>query len=345
MQKTIKKIGKYLLLLLYVLLLLTGMRLALAENKLANYMLFFLILSLGLINLGSYCYFRRRFIRFSDEVCQSTEKILQGHSILQQQNKETLTSKMVMELEKAEDIFSYQLAESRREKSELQKMISELTHQIKTPAANIQMYCEMFADPDISPEEERQFAAVIQQQLAKLGFLLDALVKSSRLEKDMINLQMENSRIVETLALAVNNVIQKAEKKKIEIAVSCRPAIQVYHDMKWTAEAIENILDNAVKYTPENGKVGISVEAGEMYTVIKITDTGKGIEAAHSNDIFKRFYREKSSSKEEGLGLGLYLARNIITLQGGYLSVHSSLGKGSSFSVCLPNRMFQQSIS
>lgn len=345
MQKTIKKIGKYLLLLLYVLLLLTGMRLALAENKLANYMLFFLILSLGLINLGSYCYFRRRFIRFSDEVCQSTEKILQGHSILQQQNKETLTSKMVMELEKAEDIFSYQLAESRREKSELQKMISELTHQIKNPAANIQMYCEMFADPDISPEEERQFAAVIQQQLAKLGFLLDALVKSSRLEKDMINLQMENSRIVETLALAVNNVIQKAEQKKIEIAVSCRPAIQVYHDMKWTAEAIENILDNAVKYTPENGKVRISVEAGEMYTVIKITDTGKGIEAAHCNDIFKRFYREKSSSKEEGLGLGLYLARNIITLQGGYLSVHSSLGKGSSFSVCLPNRMFQQSIS
>ena len=154
----------------------------------------------------------------------------------------------------------------------------------------------------------------------------------------MINLQMENSKIIETLAVAVNSVMQKAEYKRIDISVSCRPAIQVYHDMKWTAEAIENILDNAIKYTPENGKVLISVAVGEMYTVIKIKDTGKGIEAAHINDIFKRFYREKSSSKNEGLGLGLYLARNIINLQGGYISVYSSFGKGSNFSVCLPNR-------
>lgn len=106
--------------------------------------------------------------------------------------------------------------------------------------------------------------------------------------------------------------------------------------MKWTAEAIENILDNAVKYTPENGKVGISVEAGEMYTVIKITDTGKGIEAAHSNDIFKRFYREKSSSKEEGLGLGLYLARNIITLQGAIFRFILRWGKAAVFPYACP---------
>lgn len=245
---------------------------------------------------------------------------------------------MIMELEKIEDIFSFQLAESQNEKREIQEMISELTHQIKTPASNIQMYCEMFSDPDISSEEAKQFVMIIKQQLGKLEFLLDVLVKSSRLENDMINLQMENSRLIETLAVAVNSVMQKAEYKRIDISVSCRPAIQVYHDMKWTAEAIENILDNAIKYTPENGKVLISVEAEEMYTIIKIKDTGKGIEAAHINDIFKRFYREKSSSKDEGLGLGLYLARNIINLQGGYISVHSSLGKGSNFSVCLPNR-------
>lgn len=291
-----------------------------------------------LTNLGSYFYFRRRFIGFSNEVCRNTEEILHGRSIKEQQNKETLTSKMIMELEKIEDIFSFQLAESQNEKRELQEMISELTHQIKTPASNIQMYCEMFSDPDISSEEAKQFVMVIKQQLGKLEFLLDVLVKSSRLENDMINLQMENSRLIETLAVAVNSVMQKAEHKRIDISVSCRPAIQVYHDMKWTAEAIENILDNAIKYTPENGKVLISVEVGEMYTVIKIKDIGKGIEAAHINDIFKRFYREKSSSKDEGLGLGLYLARNIINLQGGYVSVHSSLGKGSNFFVCMPNR-------
>ena len=121
--------------------------------------------------------------------------------------------------------------------------------------------------------------------------------------------------------------------------MECRSSIQVYHDMKWTAEAIENVLDNAVKYTSENGKINISVNVGEMYTEIKVKDTGKGIEAAHINDIFKRFYREKSVSKVEGLGLGLYLARNIIALQKGYISVHSTVGKGSCFSICLPNRV------
>ena len=334
------KLCKYMLIFLDVLLLFTGMYIVLTmvEEITLQYMLVFIIISLMLTNLGSYFYFRRRFIGFSNEVCRNTEEILHGRSIKEQQNKETLTSKMIMELEKIEDIFSFQLAESQNEKRELQEMISELTHQIKTPASNIQMYCEMFSDPDISSEEAKQFVMVIKQQLGKLEFLLDVLVKSSRLENDMINLQMENSRLIETLAVAVNSVMQKAEHKRIDISVSCRPAIQVYHDMKWTAEAIENILDNAIKYTPENGKVLISVEVGEMYTVIKIKDTGKGIEAAHINDIFKRFYREKSSSKDEGLGLGLYLARNIINLQGGYVSVHSSLGKGSNFFVCLPNR-------
>lgn len=334
------KICKYMLITIDVLLLFTGMYIVLTmvEDTTIQYMLIFIILSLVLTNLGSYFYFRRRFIGFSNEMCRSTEEILHGHSIKEQQNKETLTSKMIMELKKIEDIFSFQLAESQNEKKELQEMISELTHQIKNPASNIQMYCEMFSDPDISSEEAKQFIMVIKQQLGKLEFLLDILVKSSRLENDMINLQMENSRLIETLAVAVNSVMQKAENKRIDISVSCRPAIQVCHDMKWTAEAIENILDNAIKYTPENGKVLISVEVGEMYTVIKIKDTGKGIEAAHINDIFKRFYREKSSSKDEGLGLGLYLARNIINLQGGYISVHSSLGKGSNFFVCLPNR-------
>lgn len=334
------KIYKYMLIILDVLLLFAGMYIVLTmvQNTTIQYMLVIIILSLVLINLGNYFYFRRRFIGFSNEMCRNTEEILHGHSIKEQQNKETLTSKMIMELEKIEDIFSFQLAESQNEKREIQEMISELTHQIKTPASNIQMYCEMFSDPDISSEEAKQFVMIIKQQLGKLEFLLDVLVKSSRLENDMINLQMENSRLIETLAVAVNSVMQKAEYKRIDISVSCRPAIQVYHDMKWTAEAIENILDNAIKYTPENGKVLISVEAGEMYTIIKIKDTGKGIEAAHINDIFKRFYREKSSSKDEGLGLGLYLARNIINLQGGYISVHSSLGKGSNFSVCLPNR-------
>ncbi len=298
-----------------------------------------IFMALCFMNLGSYFYFREQFVVLSSQICHYSENIMHGNSIQKIWNKETITSKVVMELEKMKKVIAFQIAESKKEKKELQEMISEITHQIKTPISNIKMYGEMFTDTDVHTEQSKQFMDIMKQQLMKVEFLLDALVKASRLETEMIILEPSNSKIIETLAIAVNNVIHKAEQKHIEICVECRSSIQVYHDIKWTAEAIENVLDNAVKYTSENGKINISVNVGEMYTEIKVKDTGKGIEAAHINDIFKRFYREKSVSKVEGLGLGLYLARNIIALQKGYISVHSTVGKGSCFSICLPNRV------
>lgn len=325
-----------------ILLILAGLSLIyfLAEDYQLKAVLTGVVLVSAVLNLGYYICFRSMFVRFSDKVCRCTEDILRGRRIESCHNQESLTSKMVTELEKVEDVFQYRLRENEKEKQELQEMISEITHQLKTPIANIRMYQEMFSEPDITSEEARDFMTIMQKQLGKLEFLIDALIKSSRLESDMIRLEPDNSKIVQTLAVAVNSVIQKAELKKIEVSVNCRPAIQLIHDAKWTAEALENILDNAVKYTPENGRIAITVSTGEMYTEIKIKDTGKGIEAGHVNDIFKRFYREKSVSRTEGLGLGLYLARKIITLQGGYITVHSAVGKGSCFSVFLPNRMY-----
>lgn len=287
--------------------------------------------------VGFYLYYRRKYIRFTDEVCRCTECILHGRPLKALHNQESLTSKMIMELAKVENISQYRLGESEKEKKEIQEIISELTHQLKTPLANIRMYNDMLCEPDITGEETGNFIGIIQQQLDKLEFLLETLIKSSRLESNMIRLESKNNRLLNTLAAAVNSVIHKAENKRIEITVNCGYGIRAVHDIKWTGEAIENILDNAVKYTPEEGAVSVTVVPGEMYTEIKIKDTGKGIAASHFNDIYKRFYREKSVSNTEGLGLGLYLARNIITLQGGYISVHSILGEGSCFSVFLPN--------
>lgn len=301
------------------------------------------VLFCGLISLCIYFHFRRQFVRLSSDLCRYAEQVMQGESVPDQQNRETLTSKVVMELEKMERMTALRLEESRREKQQLLEMISEITHQIKTPLSNLRMYCEMLSEEEMplfsAASDSVSAARAPEQQLIKLEFLLDTLLKASRLETDMIHPDMENRRVLDTLAAAVNNIIHKAELKNIEISVDCRSSVQVCHDRKWTAEAIENILDNAVKYTPENGSIRISVRVGEMYSEIRIQDTGRGIEPAHINDIFKRFYREKSVSQEEGLGLGLYLARYIITLQKGYIAVRSAPGEGSCFSVCLPNRV------
>ncbi|MEG0598325.1 MAG: HAMP domain-containing sensor histidine kinase, partial [Oscillospiraceae bacterium] len=136
---------------------------------------------------------------------------------------------------------------------------------------------------------------------------------------------------------AISGIIMPAEKKNISVEVHCDESICLYHDPKWTAEALFNILENAVKYSRENGAITIGVEQWEMYTKIDLMDRGLGIAETHINDIFKRFYREDKVRSIEGIGVGLYLTREIITMQQGYIRVKSKENSGSVFSVFLPN--------
>ena len=291
------------------------------------------------LNLGYYLHFRRKYVRYSEEILRNTRRIMgneKDRSLYREYSRETLTSKVVMELEKTEDILRNRMLKREQEKEKLQKTISEIAHQVKTPLSNICMYHDMLSDPDISFDEAEKFKEIIGRQLEKLEFLIDSLIKSSRLESDMIKLNMGKVNIFHVLELAVNDVVHKADRKEMELSIQCGQDMTAVCDVKWTAEAIGNILDNAVKYTPEGGNISIDVSPGEMYTKIQIRDTGKGIASGHYNDIFKRFYRESSVSEEEGLGLGLYIARNIVMREGGYVMVRSVPGEGSAFSIFLP---------
>ncbi len=306
----------------------------------AGVLLGMLLVLFWALGLGYYLYFRRRFIGFSEEICRKAEQIAAGGGekggSLADHNQETLTSKMVMELEKMEDVTRNRLGKSEREKEQLQKTVSEIAHQVKTPLSNIRMYQDMLAEPDVAKEEAGEFMEIIGRQLDKLEFLIDSLVKTSRLESDLIRLKIGSYRLLPTLEAARNEIARKAEKKEIELSLCCDSHIRAYHDVKWTAEAVGNILDNAVKYTPEWGRIRIEVIPGELYVQIRISDTGKGIRPEHYNDIFKRFYREDEARSEEGLGLGLYIARNILMREEGYIMVRSKPGEGSSFSIFLP---------
>ncbi len=311
---------------------------------------FLFLLLFCCLDLGYYLYFRKRFVAFSEEVCRKADQIIRngnnriGEDCRQNaradwdcgQNQETLTSKLTMELEKLENITRNRLSESEREKEKLQKTISEIAHQVKTPLSNIRMYQDMLTEPDLSPDEAKQFTEIMGQQIGNLEFLIDSLVKASRLESDLIRMNIENTSVLHTLTASVNGIVRKADRKKIDLLVHCDPDITAFHDVKWTVEAIGNILDNGVKYTPEGGLICIDVRPGELYAEIRVRDTGKGIAPAHYNDIFKRFYREDSSRNAKGLGLGLYIARNIIMREGGYIMVRSVPGEGSLFSVFLP---------
>ena len=186
-------------------------------------------------------------------------------------------------------------------------------------------------------EKQDEFLKTMTSQIDKLDFLLQSLIKMSRLETGTFALHMEKGSLYSTLAEAVNGIWARAEQKKIRISLECGRNIVLCHDAKWTAEALGNILENAVKYTLEGGAVRVSVIPWQFYTRIDIADTGIGISGEHYHDVFRRFYRGREAAGEEGLGLGLYLARDIIMRQKGYITVQSEEGEGTTFSVFLPD--------
>lgn len=249
--------------------------------------------------------------------------------------EDTLYSKLYTKLYKINEIQKLNVQEREDELAIIHELISDISHQVKTPIANIKVYSEM-----ILKDEELSTNAIcklktMESQVNKLDFLLKSLIKMSRLETNIIVIRPEKYKIIDLVAGALNDVVIDAEKKNITIATQCSHNVMAYIDLKWTIEAVFNILDNAVKYTPINGKILIEVEELEEFVKVGISDTGIGIEEKKIPLIFQRFYRDGSIKNIEGLGLGLCLAREIIEKEKGYIRVFSKVGKGTSFFVFL----------
>lgn len=281
---------------------------------------------------------KQQQFHFANDICETVDALMNGHNPENYHPYEDSQISKVQEklLQYYECIYEKQ-KQSEQDKQIIQELVSDISHQVKTPIANIQMFTNILQQHQLSNEKRMEFLNIMTTQINKLDFLLQSLIKMSCLETGTFILHMETSSLYNTIAQAVNEIWAKAKKKNIEIDVSCDSQVTVKHDVKWTIEALGNILDNAVKYTPENGNIWVKVRPWQFYTRIDISDTGIGIASKHYNDVFKRFYRAQEVAAKEGVGLGLYLTRGIITKQKGYISVKSELGKGTTFSVFLLN--------
>ena len=198
------------------------------------------------------------------------------------------------------------------EKNEIKSLISDIAHQLKTPLTNMKIYSEFLQYENLLEEDRIEFNKVIMLSLDKLCFLVESMIKMSRLESSIINLHKRPSEINESILSAIN------------------------YDEKWTTEAIFNIIENAIKYSHKDSTIFINVEKYEIFTRIDIKDEGIGISEEEIPKIFRRFYRGSNVLNEEGIGIGLYLSREIVTKQGGYIKV-KSYKNGSIFSIFLPN--------
>ena len=280
---------------------------------------------------------RCKLTLFSNLFCQTLDDMLSGDIEPPEMFvDESLFYKINYRLGRLYEVMQENKNSIAKERADLQELISDISHQVKTPIANLKMINNTLLENEVPPQKQKEFLTAQASQLDKLDFLMQAMIKTSRLETGVISLDKKKQPLYDTLASALGGILLNAEKKQIEVTVNCPEYLAVSHDRKWTSEALFNILDNAVKYTPENGKITVSVECWEFYMKISISDTGKGIPEKHHGAIFKRFYREDDVHDVDGIGIGLYLSREIVTMQGGYIKLTSTPNNGSCFMIFLP---------
>lgn len=270
----------------------------------------------------------------TDNALQERESI-ENDSVDLNKYNENLLCRINMISEKAERNMRINMRKIENEKENVKSLVTDISHQLKTPLANVELYNTLLAEEGISDEERLEFLETEGIAIEKLKMLVDSLINISRLEADMISIDKKEENLKECIESAISSVKADAAKKNITIKNEIKEDCILAIDRKWTTEAIFNLLDNAVKYTVPNGKIRLSLDNGINYFALNIEDNGIGIDTDEYNDIFKRFYRSRNDivQNEKGSGVGLYLVRKIMNLQDGNVMVSSEKGKGSTFTL------------
>lgn len=277
--------------------------------------------------------------RYNDDLLEQITLLIEA--LVEQQERQifseaedTLTARLQHQLLKLRNILTAQNQMLAQEKEQIKTLISDISHQIKTPIAAANTFAELLSDGELSAEERTEYITTLQMSLGKLTFLTNSLIKMSRLESDIISLKPEKNSLNEIVLQAVKTVYAKAKEKGILITFECDQTFEAVLDFNWTAEVISNVIDNAVKYTPQGGFVRLQITEYPSFLRLDISDSGVGIPEEEQAKIFGRFYRGKQSVGTDGVGIGLYLTREIINKQNGYMKV-SSDENGSTFSMFL----------
>lgn len=285
-----------------------------------------------LLGVGIVLWYRRRTRRILENLSRMLDIAMQGN-FTEDSFDESMLSALESKLAHYLAASTVSARNVQAEKDKLKALIGDISHQTKTPIANILLYTQLLMEQP----GNRACLDALEGQTRKLQSLIDALVKTSRLESGVIALHPVPGKLLPMLESAVSQLVPKAAAKKIQISLEATAADAVF-DPKWTEEALYNLLDNAVKYTPAGGAVRVTVTAYQMFSAIHVSDTGPGIAEEEQPRVFQRFYRGAEHAEEEGVGIGLYLVRQIAEGQGGYVKVSSQMGVGSTFSLYLPRK-------
>jgi len=296
----------------------------------------FTLLILLLLFLGIKLYIAEKELnRFVDFHKNATETIISGRK-----NKsypffrDDRLHRMENDIKSLEKYINEEKSVIIEDKLNLQSIISDISHQVKTPISNIKMINEILLFRNLEEKQLKNFLLSLDKEVDKLNFLMQSMITMSLLETGIMKFNTRVLPIYDTILSSLNSAMSLINEKNIDVKVSCPKDILVKHDPKWTSEAIYNVMHNAAKFSPANSTIAIEVAQDQFYTSISIKDNGPGIPKENIKDIFKKFY---SKSGSEGSGIGLHLTVKIIKGQNGYINVNSQLGKGTEFILHLPN--------
>ena len=250
--------------------------------------------------------------RYNDDLLEQITLLIEALTEQQErtvfsENDDTLTARLQHQLLKLRNILIAQNEMLTQEKEQIKTLISDISHQIKTPVAAANTFAQLLGDTGLSDEERSEYIATLQMSLEKLTFLTNSLIKMSRLESGIIRLKPEQSSLNDIVMQAVKTVYAKARDKNITITFDCGQTFEALLDFNWTAEAVTNVLDNAVKYTPIGGGVELKITEYPSYLRLDISDNGIGIPEEEQAKIFGRFYRGKQSAGVDGVGIAYIL--------------------------------------
>ncbi|MGL6200756.1 MAG: sensor histidine kinase [Lachnospiraceae bacterium] len=261
--------------------------------------------------------------------------INESDSVLISDTDDLILSKLQHQMIKLQSVFQGYNQRITADRDSLRSLISEIAHQLRNPLANIRTYLALLKEQNISLEEYEKCLDAIEKSEQKLDFLVESFIKVSRLENGIIQIRKADDDLKSTVLGAILQVQKTAEAKNIEISLEWDDNVKIRHDRNWLAEAIYNLLDNSIKYSENNSRIKVSSLQNDMFAQVTIADQGIGISREEESLIFKRFYRGTNVTSQEGIGLGLYLVREIVNRHGGFIKIKKR-NAGTAFSIYLP---------
>ena len=301
--------------------------------------LFFGVVLLDFLFFYHQKYVDRMYAKELEKITDALDQMLLKKEItMGYENADTLSAKILTQLHRINAANNGYQNFLQQEKEGIKKLLAEISHQLRTPLANMESYLALL-DDEIRVKSQKEYLEAVKCSEEKIKFLTERFILAARMENNIIQIHKIPSDLKETVARAVFQVYKNAERKEIFIEVTDEriDKCMLGHDVNWLSEAVYNLLDNSVKYTQDGGRILIKAEKNAMFTEISVGDDGIGIEEGEENLIFQRFYRGKRVTVEEGFGIGLYLAREIISQHDGFMKVKRQK-QGLKVSIFLPAR-------